>query len=394
MMKIGILTTYFSQNYGAALQAYALLTKLKQLGFDAELIAYQERHGSHYSPQKWLEAQRCLSIRNRIIRKLKNAVIKLQHCFSDEHNEAIRNAKFSDFISSYLTLSSKAFSSSQDFLETVPQMNYDAFICGSDQIWNPIVHNFDDVYFLNFPTHALKIAYAPSIAYNNFTETELQRLGKAIGSIDVLSVREISTVTQLQPYVNKKLHHVIDPTFLLKKAQWLQLKSSETFSGKYILVYLLGYNEQSKIIQKIISQYAINNNCRIICLPYTGICFTSPNVSVEYRYDIGPNDFIQLLNGAFCVFTNSFHATALAINLNISFFVVSARERNHGLQSRISDLLEITSLSEQKIFSDQNIIEKPVTIDYSTVNTVIASYRKDGIDFLCQALNGKPKQTS
>lgn len=37
-MRIGILTLPFNNNYGGYLQAYALLTVLKQMGHDVELI--------------------------------------------------------------------------------------------------------------------------------------------------------------------------------------------------------------------------------------------------------------------------------------------------------------------------------------------------------------------
>ena len=37
-MKIGILTLPFNNNYGGYLQAYALMTVLKRMGYDVELI--------------------------------------------------------------------------------------------------------------------------------------------------------------------------------------------------------------------------------------------------------------------------------------------------------------------------------------------------------------------
>ena len=37
-MKIGILTFHWSNNYGAVIQAYALLSKLKEFGHEAYII--------------------------------------------------------------------------------------------------------------------------------------------------------------------------------------------------------------------------------------------------------------------------------------------------------------------------------------------------------------------
>ena len=39
-MKIGIITFQKSKNYGGVLQAYALYTRLKQLGYSVEMVDY------------------------------------------------------------------------------------------------------------------------------------------------------------------------------------------------------------------------------------------------------------------------------------------------------------------------------------------------------------------
>ena len=43
MKKIGMLTFYSEYNYGAMLQAYALQTKIKELGYSAEFIRFFDR---------------------------------------------------------------------------------------------------------------------------------------------------------------------------------------------------------------------------------------------------------------------------------------------------------------------------------------------------------------
>ena len=42
--KIGILTFHKSLNYGSALQAFALVQKLRELGYDAEVIDYKQNN--------------------------------------------------------------------------------------------------------------------------------------------------------------------------------------------------------------------------------------------------------------------------------------------------------------------------------------------------------------
>lgn len=385
-MMIGILTTFFSKNYGAVLQAYATAKTIELLGHDYELINYQNSEKEYYVTEVARKEQSELSIIQKVYLKARNAFIKTKR-----PNKAlivgsmIRDNEFDGFVRSFLKVGNTTYSSSAEFINAVPNMSYDVFLCGSDQIWNPIVHNFDDVYYLNFPTKAKKVSYASSVAYNRFSKSEILRICDAIKSIDCISVREKSTAACLQPYLEKKVHYVIDPTFLLDKNDWLKLTSIKKFDGKYILVYLLNYNEQNKNIVSLISDMARKNGLKIICLPYTSIKLPK-DIETEYRYDIAPNDFIQLLNDAECVVTNSFHATALSINLNIPFYVVSSRERNKDLQTRLSDLLEETKLEERKIYPDTSSLCLDDKIDFESVNTIIENRRNEGIEYLQQSL--------
>lgn len=385
--QIGILTTFHSKNYGAALQAYSTLQKLKLMGYDCKLINYQKAVKTHYIPNATKEKYRQMSLVAKIERKIKNAFIKIKR--PDKKLVAgtvVRDREFENFVKKYMDISGEAYKSAEEFITAVPDMPYDVFLCGSDQIWNPIVHNFDDVYYLNFPTKAKKVAYASSVAYNDFSDSEILRICDAISSIDNIAVREKSTADCLQRYTEKKISCVIDPTFLLDREDWLNLKSEKQFDGKYVLVYLLNYNEQNKNTVNLISDLARKEGCRIICLPYTSIKFPK-DIEVEYRYDIAPNDFIQLLNGAKCVITNSFHATALSINLNIPFYSVSSRERNKDLQTRLSDLLEETKLENRKIYSDTVSISLDDKIDFEKVNKIISERRNEGVAYLKQSLD-------
>jgi len=385
MLKVGILTTFFSKNYGAVLQAYATGKIVEKLGHTSEFINYQKTSAEFYIPIATLTEQEKRSLVGKIKQKVKNIFSKLNYSQKLADGSLNRGKEFDIFVNNYLKLSKASYTSAQDFIAAVPYMPYDVFLCGSDQIWNPIAHNFDDVYYLNFSTTAKKVSYASSVAYNRFTESEIERICEAIASIDSISVREKSTVEWMQPHIPKKVNHVIDPTFLLNKNEWMTLKSEKHFDGKYILVYLLNYNEQNKNTVNLVSELARKKGCRVICLPYTSIKFPK-NIEVEYRYDIAPNDFIQLLNGAECVITNSFHATALSVNLNIPFFVVSSHERNKDLQTRISDLLEEIGLNNRKIYQDTESICLEEGIDYESVNMIISKRRNEGIEYLKHAL--------
>ena len=127
--KIGILTTYFASNYGAALQPFALKRTLENLGYDVEMIPYkQEDIYNHYNP---------LYIR-RFIRK--NLVKAIQYCFTLKYLLS-RDLKFKSFVATYITNGAKKISG-----QVPPDKDY--YFIGSDQLWRTFGkdEHFDDVY--------------------------------------------------------------------------------------------------------------------------------------------------------------------------------------------------------------------------------------------------------
>ena len=165
MLKVGILTTFFSKNYGAVLQAYATEKIIEKLGHTAEFINYQKTSEEFYIPISTLKEQEKLSLVGKIEQKVRNFFAKLNNNQKLSVGSLIRNKEFDVFVKDFLKIGKTSYTSPKEFISDVPHMPYDVYLCGSDQIWNPIVHNFDDVYYLNFPTTAKKVSYASSVAY-------------------------------------------------------------------------------------------------------------------------------------------------------------------------------------------------------------------------------------
>ena len=133
-MKIGILTFHRAENFGAALQVYALQEKLKSLGYEVNVIDY-----------------RCNAIEQKYklftlgyFFERKNIFISLQTMFERILTFNLRKNKRSKYIlfwNKYLQLSKSCT------LKNIPT-SYDYYICGSDQIWNPgILNGIDPVFF-------------------------------------------------------------------------------------------------------------------------------------------------------------------------------------------------------------------------------------------------------
>lgn len=385
MKKVGILTTYFSRNYGAALQAYALRRAVQSLGFQADILPYHSRRRERYvldaarqpvpeSPGTWVR------------RRLRNLRVKLFGNGLRKEDLAAREQAFARFVDTYLLPADGVYESPESFLRAVPRLDYAAYICGSDQIWNPLCHNFDPVYFLNFPTTALRLSYAPSIALNTLSDRELRRIAANIATLDALSVRERDAKDLLQPYLpDRPIEVVIDPTFLLRPDEWGVLQTRRPLPDRYILVYLLEYNALPKDAVRCIREYARAHKAEILCLPYTRLSF-GRSVRAQYLYDVAPDEFIALLRGALCVFTNSFHATALSINHNREFYVFLQPPDGVHIQSRITNLLEEFGVSGRGIATYADFAAAREPLAFAPINERIRQRSEAGYAYLRRAL--------
>ena len=118
------------ENYGSALQTYALKTVLEEKGYNVEVINYVK------------DAKKDLL--HITYRKLK----KIYKGKNNSYNR--RTYLFLNFRKRYLN-ETKLYTSSNE----LEMCNYDIYICGSDQIWS--ASRFDESYFLNFVDNKLII---------------------------------------------------------------------------------------------------------------------------------------------------------------------------------------------------------------------------------------------
>ena len=102
------------------------------------------------------------------------------------------------------------------------QMDYDIYITGSDQVWNPI-NSVLPVYGLGFvPKHYNTIAYAVSIGVSEIPEDRREAMYEAIHQVKHISCREQKGAIALQNLLQRDIITVLDPTLLLQKHQWLE----------------------------------------------------------------------------------------------------------------------------------------------------------------------------
>lgn len=213
-----------------------------------------------------------------------------------EKLEEARKSNFQKFSMDYLNYSKLKLSATQKCkVQEIDQ--YDAFICGSDQVWNPIYQDVSKIRFLTFAKPNKRIALAPSFGVAEIPESRKKIYTEWLQGIDFLSVREESGAKIIKELVGRKVPVLIDPTLMLKVEEWDQIANKPVGFDKklYLLTYFLG--NKTKTYEKEIKKLAYEKNLQIVDL--------SEISKFEY-YTYGPAEFLWLVKNAEYICTDSF----------------------------------------------------------------------------------------
>lgn len=329
-MKIGILTHYYrSANYGGNLQAYALCKVLEEMGHQPQQV--QIDHSADYqnllSPQARGFKHKLKQLAKPVVRLL---LPKYRKKWQQE--EAARQQlqeRFSHFNRELIPHSQTVYTPN-----TIRRaiFDYDAFITGSDQVWNPIW--YFPPFFLDFvPSVMPKLSYAASIGQSQLPAAILQRYRAHLKDFIGVSVREEDAVTLL----GCNAQWVLDPTMLLTKAQWLEVAEPSTIETPYVFCYFLGNDLE---MRNAAAAYAKAKGLTLVTIPNaTGLRHSNDENFGDLRLpDPSPEAFLGLIEKAEFVFTDSFHATVFSLIFGRTF--ATFPREGHG-SSRITTLLQL-----------------------------------------------------
>lgn len=376
-MKIGVVSLYYkSHNLGGLLQSYAVVALLNEYGFEAEQICYDLSISNAQSRmyQRNRRKKLLLSSGFKIVySKLKGKISRIMQKPSNISNELKKQLSVFQEFEEFIPHSTVVYN-----IDTISEANatYDAFVVGSDQVWNlgQLAH---DAMYLGFADPSKKkITYAVSMGKASITSYEKPIFLSKISNFSEISVREQSLGKLISSISNIQWTSVLDPTLLLSYDQWKTIENLAVLpNDRYIFCYFLG---DCKWQRKFVQNYADSNGLRIIDIPYVmGIKRKSDSfLKSDSRFDVGPREFIALIKNAECVFTDSFHAVAFSVNFQTSFYVFD-RDGLSGIKSinsRITDFLDSLSLSNRRIVTDKCEISNEA-IDWEQVDTILKRER-------------------
>ena len=367
MKKIGIITIHNVINYGAVLQAYALLRTIRDQFTECRVEIID------YMPQYFSEVKGTFKLVN--VKDLKSFLIELERLIlSGKHKKA--EVSFRNFIKGDNNLSPLV-----DTLDEIGRQ-YDVIISGSDQVWNQEVTggSLDYNYYLSFSDDekVKKIAYASSLGDGYQLSTfEKEKAIKWWKKYECLSCREKDGCDYIEKEVGKKCKLVLDPSLLLSGENWnrycekkqLPIKKGE----KYLLIYRLA---NSTVVYDTAKRVADWYGLKVYEIGTT----LRKNKAVDKLIGgASPEEFLWLFSNAEYVVTNSFHGTAFSVNFNKNFYSVLPSKRT----SRITSLLEKLGLEDRII---KNSLHNISIIDYESVNEKLEQLRKESKKYLFDSI--------
>jgi len=370
-MKICILTQPLGGNYGGIMQNYALQTVLKRIGHEVWTEDRKPNKPTFISKIKKVSLVRFLFGKKKINKEL---IISPAEKNLIEQNTC-------QFIKDHIQTTIPIDSSNKKGLF---KYNFDAYIVGSDQVWRP--RYSDDIYnyFLDFTKglNVKKASYAASFGVDNweFTEKQTKKCKKLAQNFDYVSVREDSGIDLCKFYLGIDAIHVLDPTFLLEKEDYINLIDSRSKLNNVLYSYILDNSqEKNEIVKTICSKLNLNASTVMPELQFSA----HGNIPINKCILASVSDWISGFYNADFVFTDSYHGTLFSIIFNKQFITIANKRR--GI-ARFSSLLKLFGLENRLIFSIKELTDSLINnlIDYDIVNRKKDNIKKISMDFLKQ----------
>lgn len=354
MKKVGIITINDDDNYGNRLQNYATQEILKKMKFD------------------------CITIKNTpILNTKKNFVFRLLKFFKksiikNKNAKNMRKKEFSKFNQNirynnrYITPYSKSINK-----------QFDYFITGSDQVWNPNNARLREVDLLEFAIPSKRIAFSASFGISQLPDNKKEITANALKQFKAISVREDAGKEIIEKIIDRNdVEVLIDPTMMLVAEEWNNVakKPNQLKNDRYILNYFLGelQEEWNQEINKIANKY----NCEVINILDKNSLF----------YETGPSEFLYLERNAFLVCTDSFHSSVFSIIYDTPFIVFERKQKDVvSMNSRIDTLLSKFNLQSRKF--NGVITNEQLKCDYTKVKEILEKEKEKSIIFLKKALD-------
>lgn len=356
--RLGIITLPLNYNYGGILQAVALYQFLTRHGFDVTLLNKKRFRPpwqlAMLSLLKVLPGQNLLGVRGR------------------ERQEQIHRP----FIRQHIPQMTKTLRDRKSLARAAIDLNLDAVIVGSDQVWRN--DYFNDIEFMNYfldfvENDTPKIAYGASFGQSVWLNKSFTpQVARLLNRFESVSVREDDGLEICRHVFGRSdCRHVLDPTLLMDKLFYQNMvKLRVERPIKNLLLYVLDAPAKlNDIIQMVLKGMG-------------------PDTAVRRLSDGSDNkesvpEWLSAFMNADFVVTDSFHGMIFSIIFEKQFLAIPNPRRG---ESRFTSLAKQLNISNNMITSNTNMYNIELHIDYESINSNIIALRSQSEEFILSAL--------
>ena len=272
-----------------------------------------------------------------------------------------------------------------DDFSDIKESEYDAIIVGSDQVWRPRYFGIKQIgnAYLKFAEgwNIKRIAYAASFGTDEweYTAKQTSGCGRLLRMFDAVSVREDSGVRLFRERFGVGARHVLDPTMLLDKNDYVKLfETVGTPNSKgNLLCYMLDETEEKRgVVRRIADEKGLT--------PFN-VKSQSDSIASPIGERIQPplERWLRGFYDAEFVVTDSFHACVFSILFGKPFVAVGNADRG---MSRFNSLFSMFGL-EDRLVANGHAYTECKDADRADIMAMLAEKKREAMNYLVGNLN-------
>lgn len=370
-MRVALLTLHRPANFGSALQALALYRAITRAGHHVTVIDYRPGRWSTRSSFKSWAAER----------PARPAVTRYTEATSRTVEALRARPQFDRFYAKAGVEFTRQYSNWDELRRDPPPA--DAYVVGSDQIWNSVYNQGTDrTFYLDFgPVTTRRVAYAASFGAAGPSTADAREVADLLRRFSHVSVRETGALDSLpQPGM-----HVLDPTLLLTGPEWSMQVAGWSTSVReaperpYVLTYCVEESRRD-LVRDMAAAVAARTG-----LDVENVSFGGRRRAIRGARNhlfASPADFLTLMANAAFVVTSSFHGAAFSVNFERPFVAVPPPR----FAERVLSLLGSTGLLDRLATTVASAAALDLNPDFEAANALLAAMRTQSSNFLAGAL--------
>ena len=374
---VGLITIHGIDNFGSLFQAYATQHVIERLGYQCVIINYKYPNDYHIQRSKGNSPY--ASVKLTFLQRVR------LHFYRKYVSKKVNEKKHDLYekVRARLLKVSEPYEDKESLQKNPPQ--FDIYLTGSDQVWNPRYLYEDTSFLLSFVDSPNKIAYSASFGATEIDDSHKEMMRPFLAEYKRISTREQSGVKLVQDISGKDSICTCDPTLLLSGDDWRKVFNEEPLvKGKYILCYILTYTANPYPYAYEFVQYIKKSlGLKVVFIDEVGLYWGDfRNKSLQIY---GPNDIINLFSYASFIISSSFHGAAFSINLHKDFYSIFPKDVK---DERQESLLKIVGAADRLIRVGDPFPEKDSIIikNWGMIESRLKDYVSKSEEYLRMSL--------